>query len=321
MINSLPYALSGKRVWVCGHNGMVGSAIVRRLKKEGDVEILTVERSEVDLVDQSSVNNWMIQNKPEAIFLAAAKVGGIHANSTYPADFIYLNTMISANVIHAAYKNEVEKILFLGSSCIYPKMAPQPIKEDALLTGPLEPTNQWYALAKISGIMMAQAYRAQYGSDYISAMPTNLYGPGDNFHLENSHVIPALMRKVHQAKNEGAASVTLWGSGEVYREFMHVDDCADALVFLMQNYSEDQFINIGQGSDIMIKSLLEDIMQVIGYQGQIEYDTTKPDGTPRKIMDNSRLESLGWTPHYNLLNGLEQTYQWFLKNEGQLRSR
>lgn len=300
---------------------MVGSAIVRRLKKEGDVEILTVERSEVDLVDQSSVNNWMIQNKPEAIFLAAAKVGGIHANSTYPADFIYLNTMISANVIHAAYKNEVEKILFLGSSCIYPKMAPQPIKEDALLTGPLEPTNQWYALAKISGIMMAQAYRAQYGSDYISAMPTNLYGPGDNFHLENSHVIPALMRKVHQAKNEGAASVTLWGSGEVYREFMHVDDCADALVFLMQNYSEDQFINIGQGSDIMIKSLLEDIMQVIGYQGQIEYDTTKPDGTPRKIMDNSRLESLGWTPHYNLLNGLEQTYQWFLKNEGQLRSR
>lgn len=319
MINSLPYALSGKRVWVCGHNGMVGSAIVRRLEKESNVDILTAERSEVDLVNQPSVRDWIAQNKPDVIFLAAAKVGGIHANNSYPADFIYLNTMISANVIHAAYENKVEKLLFLGSSCIYPKMAPQPIKEDALLTGPLEPTNQWYAIAKISGIMMAQAYRAQYGCDFISAMPTNLYGPNDNFHLENSHVIPALIQKVHAAKLNNDSSIEIWGTGKIYREFMHADDCADGLVYLMKNCSQHEHVNLGAGDDVTILELTRTIMKVVGYKGEIIHDLSKPDGPPKKMMDNSQLSSMGWTPHFTLEDGLRSAYSWFLENKNLLR--
>jgi GDP-L-fucose synthase len=319
MNDSLPYSLSGKRVWVCGHNGMVGSAIVRRLRNEENVDILTTERTEVDLVDQASVQKWVSQNKPDAIFLAAAKVGGIHANNSYPADFIYLNTMIAANVIHAAYKNAIEKLLFLGSSCIYPKMAPQPIKENALLTGPLEPTNQWYAIAKISGIMMAQAYRAQYGCDFISAMPTNLYGPNDNFHMENSHVIPAIIQKVHNAKINNEPTIEIWGTGKIYREFMHADDCADGLVFLMKNYSQDEHINVGAGDDVTILELTETIMKVVGYEGEIIHDLTKPDGPPKKMMDNSKLSNMGWSPHYRLEEGLRHAYDWFLGNVEHLR--
>lgn len=319
MINGLPYQLSGKRIWVCGHNGMVGSAIVRRLQKEENVEILIADRSDVDLVDQASVKDWVSQNKPDAIFLAAAKVGGIHANNSYPADFIYLNTMIAANVIHAAYENEVEKLLFLGSSCIYPKLAPQPIKEEALLTGPLEPTNQWYAIAKISGIMMAQAYRAQYECDFISAMPTNLYGPNDNFHLENSHVIPAIIQKVHNAKENNDPTIEIWGTGKIYREFMHADDCADGLVFLMKNCSQHEHVNLGAGDDVTILELTETIMKVVGYAGEIVHDLSKPDGPPKKMMENSQLSALGWSPHYGLEDGLRHAYQWFLENVESLR--
>lgn len=319
MINPLPYSLSGKRIWICGHNGMVGSAIVRRLQSEENVSILTSDRQEVDLVNQASVQNWVAKNKPDVIFLAAAKVGGIRANNTYPADFIYLNTMIAANVIQAAYKNNVEKLLFLGSSCIYPKMAAQPIKEDALLTGPLEPTNQWYAIAKISGIMMAQAYRAQYNCDFISAMPTNLYGPNDNFHMENSHVIPAIIQKVHTAKLNNDPTIEIWGTGKIYREFMHADDCADGLVFLMKNYSQHEHINLGAGKDITILELTETVMKVVGYHGKIVHDFSKPDGPPRKIMDNSRLSALGWSPKPGLEDGLSNAYEWFLKNIGILR--
>ena len=299
---------------------MVGSAIVRRLQNEDNVDILTTERTEVDLVDQGAVQAWVSHNKPDAIFLAAAKVGGIHANNSYPADFIYLNTMIAANVVHAAYQNAVEKLLFLGSSCIYPKMAPQPIKEDALLTGPLEPTNQWYAIAKISGIMMAQAYRAQYGCDFISAMPTNLYGPNDNFHMENSHVIPAIIQKVHNAKVNNEPTIEIWGTGKIYREFMHADDCADGLVFLMKNYSENDHINLGAGDDVSILELTKTIMRVAGYEGEIIHDFSKPDGPPRKIMDSSIMSRLGWSPHFQLEDGLLHAYRWFLNNESKLRS-
>lgn len=320
MTSSPPYSLPGKRVWVCGHNGMVGSALLRRLKEEKQVEILTADRSELDLVNQAAVKDWVTENKPDIIFLAAAKVGGIHANNSYPADFIYLNTMIAANVIHSAYENDVEKLLYLGSSCIYPKLAPQPMKEDALLTGPLEPTNQWYAIAKISGIMMAQAHRLQHGCDFISAMPTNLYGRNDNFHPENSHVIPALIQKIHAAKIENAPAIEVWGSGEVYREFMHADDCADALIFLMKNYSQFEHINVGTGEDVTILELTKTLMRVIGYEGEIVHDLTKPDGPPKKMMDNSKLSEMGWSPHYNLETGLHQAYQWFLENEDKLRS-
>ena len=298
---------------------MVGSAIVRRLQQEENVEILTTERSEVDLVNQADVKNWVADNKPDAIFLAAAKVGGIHANDSYPADFIYLNTMIAANVIQAAYQNEVEKLLFLGSSCIYPKMAPQPIKENALLTGTLEPTNQWYAIAKISGIMTAQAYRAQHGCDFISAMPTNLYGPNDNFHMENSHVIPAIIQKVHNAKLNNEPTIEIWGTGKIYREFMHADDCADGLVFLMKNYSQHDHINLGAGNDVTILELTETIMRVVGYEGEIVHDLSKPDGPPKKMMNNSAMSNLGWTPQYGLEDGLRHAYQWFLDNVEVLR--
>ena len=281
------YDLTGKRVFVCGHAGMVGSALVRRLGRE-DCTILTATRRELDLKDQAAVYRWMAQNRPQAVFLAAAKVGGILANATYPADFLYDNLMIEANVISAAHRCGVEKLLFLGSSCIYPKLAPQPIAEDALLTGPLEPTNEWYAIAKIAGIKLCQAYRQQHDADFISAMPTNLYGPGDNFDLASSHVLPALIRKAHEAKTAGAPDITLWGTGTPRREFLHVDDCAEALVFLMQRYSGHEHINIGSGGDLTIRELAETICDIVGYRGSIVLDTTKPDGTPRKLMDSGQ---------------------------------
>ncbi len=312
-MNGASYDLSGKRVWVAGHNGMVGAALVRRLAQER-CEILTAPRGEIDLRNQKMVSDWVGVNRPQAIFLAAAKVGGILANDTRPAEFLYDNLMIEANIIQAAQVNGVEKLLFLGSSCIYPKFAPQPITEEALLTGPLEPTNEWYAIAKIAGIKLCQAYRRQYGSDFISAMPTNLYGPGDNFDLQSSHVIPALMRKAHEAKLGGAAAMTIWGSGTPRREFLHVEDCADALVFLMKTYSGGSHINVGSGTDVTIEELARLVMRVVGFGGGLAKDVSKPDGTPRKLMDNSRLAELGWKPGIALESGLAGTYEWFLRN-------
>ena len=308
-------SLKGKRVWVAGHRGMVGSAIVRRLAKEG-CDVLTATRQDADLTRQKKVERWMAEARPEIVFLPAARVGGILANDSYPAEFIYDNLMIEANVIHTAHKVEVEKLLFLGSSCIYPKMAPQPIAEEALLTGPLEPTNEWYAIAKIAGIKMCQAYRRQYGADFISAMPTNLYGPGDNFDLETSHVIPALMRKAHEAKMAGDKSMTIWGTGSPRREFLHVDDCADALVFLMKHYSGESHINVGSGKDITIWELVQLIAEVVGFEGEIIKDPGKPDGTPRKLMAANRLQEMGWKPDIILSSGLKKTYEWFQKLPG-----
>ncbi len=307
------FALDGKKIWVAGHRGMVGSAIVRRLGSEA-CEIVTASRSELDLGDQRAVARWVAEHRPDAIVLAAAKVGGILANDTYPATFLRDNLAIELNVIDAAHAAGVEKMLFLGSSCIYPKFAEQPIREDALLTGPLEPTNEWYAIAKIAGIKLAQAYRRQYGSDYVSAMPTNLYGPGDNFDLQSSHVVPALMRKAHEAKLNGSESVTIWGTGTPRREFLHVDDCADACVHLLQSYSEDEHINIGSGTDLTILELATDICEIVGFQGRIVTDASKPDGTPRKLMSADKLRARGWTPKIDLRDGLKSTYEWFLQN-------
>jgi len=313
MTDAANYSLSGKRVWVAGHRGMVGSALVRRLEAEQPSDILTVTRAEVDLRDPAAVTQWMAKAKPEAVFVPAAKVGGILANDTYPADFLYDNLMIASNVIHAAHQNEVEKLLFLGSSCIYPKFAEQPIVEDALLTGPLEPTNEWYAIAKIAGIKLCQAYRRQHGRDFISAMPTNLYGPGDNYDLQSSHVIPALLRKAHNAKTSNADSMEIWGTGSPMREFMHVDDCADALVHLMKVYSGDQHINVGTAVDVTIKDLALLVMDVVGFKGELTHDTSKPDGTPRKLMSATRLREMNWTPKIELRAGLENAYASFLK--------
>ncbi|MEM1018873.1 MAG: GDP-L-fucose synthase [Pseudomonadota bacterium] len=312
------YDLSGKRVWVAGHRGMVGSAVVRRLKREAGGEILTAARDDVDLTRQSEVEAWMAANKPDAIVVAAAKVGGIYANDTYPADFLYENLMIEANIIKTAADLKTEKLLFLGSSCIYPKMAPQPMSEDALLTGPLEPTNEWYAIAKIAGIKLCQAYRKQYGHDFISAMPTNLYGPGDNYDLQNSHVIPALIRKAHEAKESGAEEMVVWGTGTPRREFMHVDDLADALVFLLTSYSGYEHINVGVGQDVTIKDLAQSVCQVVGFRGRLSFDTTKPDGAPRKLMDNSRLTEMGWVSGIGLREGLSDAYSAFTKELGKL---
>lgn len=309
------YALKGKRVWVAGHKGMVGSAIVRRLAAE-DCEILTADRQTLDLTRQDEVDSWLTQNRPQAIFLAAAKVGGILANNSYPASFLFQNLMIEANIIEAARKSEVEKLLFLGSSCIYPKLAPQPITENALLTGSLEPTNEWYAIAKICGIKMCQAYRRQYGADYISAMPTNLYGPGDNFDLETSHVIPALLRKAHEAKLAGKKAMTIWGSGTPRREFLHVDDCADACVHLMTVYSGESHVNVGSGEDLTTLELARAINDVVGFEGQIEHDLSKPDGTPRKLMSGELLRGLGWVSSIPLDRGLADTYRYFLDTLG-----
>lgn len=304
------YTLAGKRVFVAGHKGMVGSAIVRRLLAE-DCEVMTLDRREIDLRDQASVRTWMTDHRPDAVFMAAAKVGGILANNAYPADFLLDNLLIETAITAAAHAADVEKMLFLGSSCIYPKLAPQPIPEEALLTGPLEPTNEWYAIAKIAGIKLAEAFRRQYGRDYISAMPTNLYGPGDNYDLASSHVMPALIRKVHNAKVTGA-DVVVWGTGTPRREFLYVDDCADACVHLMKTYSADEHINVGSGKDITILDLTRTVMRVLGYDGRIVHDNSKPDGTPRKLMDGSKLRALGWTPRVSLEEGIARSYEAFL---------
>ena len=307
------YELSGKRVYVAGHRGMVGSAIVRRLASEG-CEVLTADRS-VDLREQAAVRDWYAANRPDTVVVAAAKVGGILANDTYPADFLYDNLMIEANLIEAAYRNDVEKLLFLGSSCIYPKMAPQPIPEDALLTGPLEPTNEWYAVAKIAGIKLCQAYRRQHGCDYISAMPTNLYGPGDNFDLKSSHVLPALIRKAHEAKEAGAAFIEIWGTGSPRREFLHVDDLADGCIFLLKEYSGDEHVNLGSGTDIPIIELTHLVCEVVGFDGAISKDASKPDGTPRKLMSGDKIAAMGWAPKVSLREGIKDAYRAFLRGE------
>ena len=315
----MSFDLKGKKIFVSGHRGMVGSATVRRLEQEEGVEILTASRADMDLTRQDEVEKWMAANKPDVVFVTAAKVGGILANDTYPAQFIYGNLMIEANLIHSAYKNDVEKLVYLGSSCIYPKMAPQPIPEDALLTGPLEPTNEWYAIAKIAGIKLCQAYRKEYGCDYISGMPTNLFGPNDNFDLKNSHVLPAIIRKVYDAKQSGQKSIEIWGTGSAKREFLHVDDCADAMIFLLKNFSGPDHINIGSGEDLSILELTKLIMDVVGYDGEIVHDLSKPDGTPRKLMQVDRLKGLGWEPKYSLRAGVENAYQWFLDNRESIR--
>jgi GDP-L-fucose synthase len=307
---TVDFPLKGRRVWVAGHRGMVGSALVRRLAAE-DCEVLTVGRASVDLRRQEAVERWMAQHRPEAIFLAAATVGGILANDTRPAEFMYDNLAIETNIIEAARQTDVTKLLFLGSSCIYPKLAPQPMAEEALLTSPLEPTNEWYAVAKIAGLKMCQAYRRQHGCDFISAMPTNLYGPGDNFDLTSSHVLPALIAKIDAARQAGRDAVPIWGSGTPKREFLHVDDLADALVFLMKRYSAEPHVNVGTGQDLSIRELAETIARVVGYTGGFVYDSSKPDGTPRKLLDSGRLKALGWTARTSLEEGLRQTYAWY----------
>jgi GDP-L-fucose synthase len=304
------------RVFVAGHRGLVGSALVRRLEAAGFDELLLRTRVELDLGDSAAVDRFFAEHRPHYVFLAAAKVGGIVANDTYPADFIRENLAIQLNVIDAAQRNGVEKLLFLGSSCVYPKHAPQPMKEEYLLTGPLEPTNEAYAIAKIAGIRMCQAYRRQYGSRFISVMPTNLYGPNDNFDLETSHVLPALIRRFHEAKQAGAASVTLWGTGTPRREFLHVDDLADACVHLMHTYDDGELVNIGWGEDISIRELAELVARVVGYEGEVEWDATKPDGTPRKLLDTGRLKGLGWTPRIGLEDGVRGTYGWYVNTDG-----
>ncbi|MBV9997026.1 MAG: GDP-L-fucose synthase [Caulobacteraceae bacterium] len=309
------FPLENRRVWVAGHLGMVGSALVRRLEGEG-CEVLTADRAGVDLRRQEKAEAWIREAKPDAIFLAAGKVGGIVANDSYPAEFLYDNLMIAANVIHAAHRQTVSKLLFLGSSCIYPRLAAQPIAEEALLTGPLEPTNEWYAVAKIAGIKLCQAYRKEYGDDFIAAMPTNLYGPEDNFDLDSAHVLPALLRKAHEAKLRGDRQLVIWGSGFPRREFLHVDDCADALVYLMKSYSAAQHVNIGSGEDQTIFELAQIVCDVVGFRGEIVRDTSKPDGMPRKLMSSKRLLNTGWAPKIGLREGLESTYAWYLRRDG-----
>ena len=299
------------RVYVAGHRGLVGGAIVRELTTRGITNVIVRTSAELDLRDQEAVKAFFAAERPEYVFLAAAKVGGIHANNTYPAEFIRDNLLIQANIIDAAYRNGCKKLLFLGSSCIYPKLCPQPIKEEYLLTGPLEPTNEWYAIAKIAGIKMCQAYRRQYGFDAISAMPTNLYGPGDNFHPENSHVLPALIRRFHGAKEAGAPEVAVWGTGKPRREFLYVDDLAEALVFLMQNYSAPEHINVGCGSDVTIMELARLVAEVVGYEGRIVTDLSKPDGTPQKLLDVGKMRGLGWKAKTDLRDGVEKTYHWY----------
>jgi GDP-L-fucose synthase len=305
---------SRRRIWVAGHKGMVGSAITRCLARRGD-ELLMADRSVVDLRNQIGVETWLRQNRPDSIVFAAAKVGGIYANDTFPADFIYDNLAIETNVIHSAHMAGVDRLVFLGSSCIYPKFAEQPIKEEALLTGPLEPTNEWYAIAKIAGIKLCQAYRKQHGRRYISVMPCNLYGPGDNFDPLTSHVLPALIRKFHEAKEEGRTEVVVWGTGTPLREFLHVDDLARAVVFCLDNYDSYDHINCGAGSDTSIQNLAEMVAKCVEFDGRIIFDTTKPDGTPRKLMDSSRISALGWKPEVDLKSGITRTYRWFLENK------
>ncbi len=306
------YSLAGKRVFVAGHRGMVGSALMRRLAGER-CELITVPRGDVDLRRQDAVERWMAANRPQAVFLAAATVGGIYINDARPGDFLYDNLAIETNVIEAARQVGVEKLMFLGSSCIYPRAARQPMPESELLTGPLEPTNQWYALAKIAGIMLCRAYRRQHGCDYISAMPTNLYGPGDNFDLEASHVIPALIAKAHRAKDRGG-EIPVWGTGSPLREFMHVDDLADAVVFLMKNYSGEEHVNVGTGQEVSIRALAETVARIVGVERPLRFDPAKPDGMPRKLLDTGRLRELGWQPRIGLEEGLRATYAWYLEH-------
>ena len=313
---STPFDLKGKRVFVAGHRGMVGGALVRRLASEG-VELLTVPRNEVDLRNQAQVADWFAKKRPQAVFLAAAKVGGIVANNTLRAEFIYDNLILATNVIHAAHQNGVEKLMFLGSSCIYPKLAAQPLREDSMLTGPLEPTNEPYAIAKIAGIKMVEAYRSQYGSDFINVMPTNLYGPGDNYHPEYSHVVAALIRRFHEAKVSGASEVVVWGTGTPRREFLYVDDLADACIHLMKTYSSDELVNIGTGEDIAIAEFARVVAGVVGYTGAISYDSSRPDGTPRKLLDVSRLAELGWRARTSLEDGIKLAYQAYLSETKQ----
>lgn len=303
------------KIYIAGHRGMVGSAIVRRLQKDGYTNIVTRTSKELDLKEQQAVRDFFAQEKPDHVVLAAAKVGGIHANNVYRAQFLYENLMIESNIIHSAYESGVKKLLFLGSSCIYPKMAPQPLKEESLLSGFLEQTNEPYAIAKIAGIKLAESYRRQYGCNFISAMPTNLYGPNDNYDLNNSHVLPALIRKFHTAKVSNASSVEVWGTGSPMREFLHVDDLADACFFLLQNYDEEMFVNIGTGEDLTIKALAEMIKEIVGYTGELKWNTEKPDGTPRKLMDVSRLHNLGWKHRIGLREGITAVYTEFAKSE------
>jgi len=307
-------------IFVAGHRGLVGSAIVRRLQRAGCDRLLLAGRDQLDLRNRDSVEAFFAANKPDVVFLAAAKVGGIHANNSYPAQFLFENLQIQNNVIDAAYRHGAKKLTFLGSSCIYPKLAPQPIREDYLLTGPLEPTNEWYAIAKIAGIKLCQAYRREYGFNAISLMPTNLYGPGDNFDLANSHVLPALMRKFHEAKLRGDKQVVMWGSGTPRREFLHVDDLADAVVQLTETYEGEDIVNIGVGHDISIRELTELMREITGYQGEIVADTSKPDGTPRKLLDVSRLHALGWEAKIPLRQGVEDTYRWFVEHHDEVRA-
>src|SRR5579871_809138 len=313
---SAPFELKGKTVFVAGHRGMAGSAIVRRLASE-DVNILTASRAELDLRDQAAVFDWFARTKPQAVFLAAAKVGGIVANNTLRAEFLYDNLAIATNVIHAAYLNQTEKLMFLGSSCIYPRLAPQPLREDTMLTGPLEITNEPYAIAKIAGIKMAEAYRSQYGSDFISVMPTNLYGPGDNYHPEYSHVVAALIRRFHEAKLSGASTVMVWGTGTPRREFLYVDDMADACVHLMKVHSGSDMVNSGTGEDISIAEFAQTVARIVGFTGAISYDSSRPDGTPRKLLDVSRLNALGWRARTSLEEGLALAYRAFLTERKQ----
>ena len=303
------------RIYVAGHAGLVGSAVVRRLEAEGFTNILTAKRQQLDLRDQAEVSHWFKANRPEYVFLVAGTVGGIMANSTRPAEFIYDNMMIHGTVVHASHLYDVKKLLYLGSSCIYPRLATQPITEEQLLTGPLEPTNQWYAIAKIAGIKLCQAYRQQYGCDFISAMPTNLYGPNDNFDLTSGHVLPALIRKFHDAKASGAAGVEIWGTGSPKREFLHVDDLADACLHLMLHYSDESHINVGTGVDLSIRELAEKIRDLMYPEAELRFDTSKPDGTPRKVLDVSRLGATGWKPKIDLDTGVRETYQWFLAQQ------
>lgn len=307
------------KIYVAGHRGLVGSAIVRRLNKLGYKNIITRTHRELDLTNQSAVSEFFGKEKPEYVFLSAAKVGGIVANSKYPAEFIHVNLLIQNNIIHSSYQNRIKKLLFLGSSCIYPKLCPQPIKEEHLLSGYLEPSNIAYAIAKISGLIECQSYNKQYGTNFIAVMPTNLYGPNDNFDLENSHVLPAMIRKLHEAKLTGAKNVTMWGSGKPKREFIHVDDLASACIFLMNRYNDSQIINIGTGKDVTIKQLAELTKKTVGYKGKITWDTTKPDGTPRKLLNVNKLHKLGWKHKIELKNGLKDTYKWFLNNQSVLR--
>ena len=302
--------LKGRRIWVTGHSGMVGSALCRRLQQE-DCELLVARHAELDLRRQTDVEKWVADRRPELVFVAAATVGGIHANRSLPAEFLYDNMMIEANVIHAAATSGAEKLLFLGSSCIYPRLAAQPMHEDALLTGPLEPTNEWYAIAKIAGIKLCQAYRRQYGSDFISAMPTNLYGLNDNFDLQAAHVLPALLAKMHAAKVNEQDEVVVWGTGKPRREFLFVDDCADALVFLMRSYDGDAHVNVGTGEDLTIAELAETVRAIVGYQGRLRYDPSMPDGTPQKLLDVSKLTAMGWRPSTSLEVGIRATYDWY----------